>query len=289
MKAAPFDYVRVESLEELFSLMGAIGDDALILAGGQSLVPAMAMRMARPRLLLDVNHIPGLSGVTLGDSALHIGALTRYHELAASPEIARHAPLIAAAVPLIAHEAIRSRGTLGGNIAHADPASEMPAVLLALDATIHAESGQGGRTIPACDFFLGTYETALAPGEIVRSVSIPRPQRAERSAIDEVVRRAGDYAMAGAAIRLVAEAGRVAEARIALFGVADRALRCAPAEEALRGAEIAALPIEEAVAALRDALEPLADLHAGAATKRHLAGVVTGRLLAGLQEEHENG
>ncbi len=282
MKAAPFDYVRVSRFEEVGEVIAAYGDDAQVIAGGQSLIPAMAMRMARPRVLIDIARLPGLSEIRLEGDALQIGALVRYFELQASPLVAAHAPLVRDAVPLIAHEAIRSRGTLGGNLAHADPASEMPAVMLALDATIVVKGPDGERRIAAADFFLGTYTVDLELGEIITAVSIPRAPSGRLHAIDELVRRAGDYAAVGGAFVLDVADGVVTDARLAVFAVCDRPLLAIAAAGRLRGQPVDALELAAALDALADEIEPMADLHNQAATKRHLLRVLTDRLLRGL-------
>lgn len=279
MKAAPFDYVRVSSLDELGELAAAYGDDAQVIAGGQSLVPAMAMRMARPKLLLDLCDLPGLADIRLTPDGLEIGAMVRYFELAASPLVAAHAPLVSAAVPLIAHEAIRSRGTLGGNLAHADPASEMPAVMLALGAVITVAGRDGARRIPAAEFFIGTYETALRPGEIITAITLPAGPSGRRVAIDEVVRRSGDYAAVGAAFAIDLEGETVTGARLAFFAFCDRAVLAHKAAAALCGQRLGQIDPAPVLDALADEIAPVADLHNRAETKRHLMKVLAGRLL----------
>ncbi|MHC5655220.1 FAD binding domain-containing protein [Stappia sp. ICDLI1TA098] len=279
MKAAPFDYVRVSSFDEIHDIFAAYGDDAQVIAGGQSLVPAMAMRMARPKVLVDIAGLPGLAGIRETADAIEIGAMTRYADLRGSALVARHAPLVHAAVPLIAHEAIRSRGTLGGNLVHADPASEMPAVMLALDATILVTGQAGVRAVPAQDFFLGTYAVDLEPGEIVSAIRVPAARADQRCGIDEFARRAGDYAAVGGAFRIDLEGARIAGARLAFFAVADKAQRARAAEEALAGQSLADLDTGPVLDALTDDIAPTADLHNGVATKRHLMRVLTVRLL----------
>ena len=286
MKPAPFDYVRVSCIEEMQDIFAAFGDDAQLIAGGQSLIPAMAMRMARPKVLLDIADVKELGGIRETDEGVCIGAMTRYVELRHSAIISTHAPLIGQAVPLIAHEAIRSRGTLGGNLAHADPASEMPAVMQALGAVFNLQGGQGSRRVPACDFFQGTYATALDPGEIIVSVTVPSAPKGRLSAIREFARRSGDYASAGGAFVLDVAEGRITEARLAFFGVADRAMLALQAGDYLRGRPLAALAAPDPVfAALAADIEPMADLHNSAATKRHLIGVLTQRLFDDLMAQ----
>ncbi len=280
MKAAPFDYVRVSCFEEMQEIFAVHGDDAQVIAGGQSLIPAMAMRMARPSVLLDIAGLPGLSGIEDAGAAIRIGAMTRYVELRESALLASHVPLMRDAVALIAHEAIRSRGTIGGNLAHADPASEMPAVVQALDATIDIRGPEGQRSVAAADFILGTYAVDLEPGEIIVSVTVPKAPAGRLSGIREFARRSGDYAAAGGAFVLDVGDGRIVAARLACFGICDRAVLAEKAAATLVGQELTALDPEPAVKAIVSEIEPTADLHNAPATKRHLIGVLTRRLLA---------
>ena len=278
MKAAPFDYVRVSCIEEMQDVFAAFGDEAQLIAGGQSLIPAMAMRMARPKVLLDIGDVKELSGISESDNRLCIGAMTRYVELRDCALVSTYAPLIGQALPLIAHEAIRSRGTIGGNLAHADPASEMPAVMQALDACFNLQGAQGPRSVAAVEFFQGTYATILEPGEIIVSITIPFPPKGRLSAIREFARRSGDYATVGGAFVLDVEDGQIAQARLAFFGVAEHAMLTPKAAECLCAQPLAALDLQPVLEALTIEIEPMADLHNSAATKRHLIGVLTERL-----------
>lgn len=271
MKASQFSYARPDTLEEALALMAHEGTEPMALAGGQSLMPMMNFRVARPGVLVDLNRVPGLSGIVEGDATVRIGAMTRYRDLAASDVVAARLPLVAAALPHIAHAAIRNRGTIGGSMALADPAAEMPAVALALGATLHLVSRDGPRDVPADEFFLGAYETALMQGELVAGVSFPAAGQADRFGFHEIVRRHGDYAMAGAVV--AAGGGTV---RVAFFGVGDGALRV-PAAEAALGADLSG--IDAAVDALSE-LEVAGDLNGDEATKRHLAGVALRRAVA---------
>ena len=271
MKASRFSYARPDTLEEALALMADEGAEPMALAGGQSLMPMMNFRVARPGILVDLNRIPGLSGIDDAGDAVRIGAMTRYRELAASDVVAKHLPLVAAALPHIAHAAIRNRGTIGGSMALADPAAELPAVALAMGATMHLVSANGTRDVAADDFFLGAYDTALKPGELVAVVSFPAAGTLDRFGFHEIVRRHGDYAMAGVA---VASAG--GSVRVAFFAVGDGAMRCRPAEEAL-GTDFSG--IDAAVLALSE-LEVSGDLNGDEATKRHLAGVALRRAVA---------
>src|SRR5918996_3922519 len=197
MKPAAFDYHRPTSLAETFDLLDRYGDDGRLLAGGQSLVPALNMRLATPRAVIDINRLPGLDAIAVTAEGLVIGALARHAAVERSPLVREHAPLIAAAMPYIGHSAIRSRGTFGGSLALADPAAELPACVMALDATIRVESRRGRRDIAAGAFFRGVYTTALEPGEVLVEVLIPRAAGGWRSGFDELARRHGDFALVG--------------------------------------------------------------------------------------------
>ena len=192
MKPAPFEYFRPRSMDEALDLLAAHGPDAKPLAGGQSLIPAMNFRLATPAVLVDLNEIAGLSNVTSGDGFLRVGAMARHRSLERSEMVAGEAPLVAAAMPFIAHAAIRTRGTLGGSLAHADPAAELPAVMLALDAVFTLRSGRSSRTVCATDFFTGLFSTVLEPGELLTEVAIPRRPPRSAHAFEEMARRHGD-------------------------------------------------------------------------------------------------
>lgn len=271
MKASRFSYERPETLDAALALMADEGAEPVALAGGQSLMPMMNFRVARPGVLVDLNRVPGLAGIDTTGDAVHIGAMTRYRDLMASEIVAEMLPLVKSALPHIAHAAIRNRGTLGGSLALADPAAEMPAVALALGGTLHLVSKGGRRDVAADEFFLGAYDTALEPGELIEKVSLPAAANGDRFGFHEIVRRHGDYAMAGVALAVTGGA-----VRIAFFGVGDGAMR-APGAEAGLGADL--LGIDAAVAALGD-LEVSGDLNGDEATKRHLAGVALRRAVA---------
>ena len=261
MKAPDFDYRCPVALDEAIALLA--GEGAMPLAGGQSLMPMLNFRLASPELLVDLNGIDGMAGVSRADGRLRIGAMTRYRDLIDAPEVAEAAPLLARALPHVAHSAIRNRATIGGSCALADPAAEVPAVILALGGEIEVRRPDGTRHIAADDFFLGLYETALTPGELITAIHVPVSPR--RTGFHEIARRHGDYAMAGCALAIAGDGPRVA-----LFGVSDRAIRAREAEAALMAGD----PPD---AALLDGLEIAGDLHADAATKRHLAGVALRR------------
>ncbi len=271
MKPAEFRYERPDSLADAIELLDDPDSDAAPLAGGQSLMPMMNFRLAQPDVLVDLNGIAELCGIAVENGHLRIGAMNRYSELASYPDLSSLAPLLAKALPHIAHSAIRNRGTIGGSLALADPAAELPAVMLALQAVIHVIGPNGRRNLAADGFFLGPFETALAQADLIESVSIPVSDSASRFGFHEVCRRHGDYAMAGAA---VANAGT--RPRIALFSVADRALRATGAE-----AVLARNPddLDSAIAALEE-IGFAGDLNGGPDAKRQWAGAVLRRAWA---------
>lgn len=281
MKPAPFEYFRARSVEEAIDLLSEHGPDAKPLAGGQSLIPAMNFRLATPAVLVDLNEAVGLSDVTAQDDGLHIGGMTRHRTLEQSETVARNAPLVTAAMPFVAHAAIRTRGTLGGSLAHADPAAELPAVMLALDAVFTVRSRQGARHVRAADFFTGLFTTALEAGELLTEVTIPpRPVRSTY-AFQEIARRHGDYALAGAAAAVaVDEHGRCTSARVALLSVADRPVLAEHARRALEGERPTAEAIgAAAAAAAAHDIDPPGDIHASSQYRRHLAAVLMRRVL----------
>lgn len=271
MKAPPFQYRRMETLDELLGALAAHGEEASILAGGQSLVPLMNLRMARPELLLDINPLTELSGIRVEDDRLVIGALTRHVDVLNSPDVRRHAPLIADSMPHVAHDAIRNRGTFGGSVALADPAAELPACCLALDAEIELRAQTGSRMVPAADFFLSAYETARMDTEALVAVHIPIEKDAV-SFFDELSRRRGDYALAGLAARANVAAGRLSDIRLVYFGIEDRPLRAKAAEAALEKGDTAA-----AEAALEADLDPIDDPQTSSAARRQFARVLLRR------------
>jgi len=282
VKPAPFAYVRAQTLDQVFDLLDEHGDDARILAGGQSLMATLNMRLSAPEVLIDINHIDGLSGIELADGKVRIGALARHNQVAASPIIAEHAPLIAKAMPHIAHQAIRNRGTFGGSIAFADPAAELPAVSRAVGAAFVLQGRNGTRTVAANDFFLGLFETAREPGEILVATEVPVIPATENAAFIELARRHGDYAIIGVAAQGGAGGGTFSNMRLAFFGAGDRPIMAQAANAALEGKSYS----EETVAAAQEALDadldPMDDLNGPPAMKMHLARVVTARVLAEL-------
>jgi len=299
MKPVPFEYHRPASLAETFDLLDRYGDDGRLLAGGQSLVPALNLRLAAPRAVIDINRIPDLDAIRVTADGLVIGALARQEALERSPLVREHAPLIAAAMPHVGHGAIRARGTLGGSLALADPAAELPACVVALGATIRVGRRGGTRDIAAEDFFRGIYTTALAPGEIVTEILVPRAAAGWRWGFDELARRHGDFALAGlaAGLRLAgrdaAVAGRGAaegepsgyvDTRLVFFGVGTRPVRARRAEAALAGRRVDAEALAAAGRALDGDLDPPGDVHGSPALRRHLARVLLSRVVVRLAE-----
>ena len=282
MKPSSFAYAKARSLEEAVELLDAHSGEARILAGGQSLVALLNMRLSAPAVLIDINGIADLRTIARDGDDLRIGALARYSEAMESDLVAAEAPLIAKALPHVAHAAIRNRGTIGGSIALADPAAEMPACLLALGGEVEAVGPAGARRIVADDVFLGLYETALQPNEVLTAVRVPAAKPAARFGFAEFARRHGDYALVGLAASARAEGGRLADVRLAFFSVGATPVRAKAAEAALSG-RIGALPVEAAVAALREDLDPVGDLQASRALKMHLAGELLRRVAADLE------
>jgi carbon-monoxide dehydrogenase medium subunit len=251
MKAPAFDYIRVATVAEACAALARHGQDARLIAGGQSLLPAMNLRLASTGVLIDIGRISGLDGIAVNDGVLRIGALVRHEAALRDPVVARHMPLLTEALRHVAHPAIRARGTIGGNLAHADPASELPACILALDAVMEATSPRGTRRIAATDFFIGLFQTALEPDEMLTAVDIPLS--AGRFFFQEIARRSGDYAIVGLA---------AVGSRMAFFSVGDR-------------------PVLRHAGAALD-LDPPGDLQATGATRLYLAGVLRDRALRAL-------
>jgi carbon-monoxide dehydrogenase medium subunit len=280
VKPPPFEYVAPTTLDEALDALAEAGEDAKVMAGGQSLIPLLSLRLARPTVVVDLNGVDDLAGLEVADGRLRIGATTRHRVAERSAEVARAVPLISQAMPLIGHVAIRSRGTIGGSLAHADPAAELPAVALALDATFTMTSrDRGERSIEAADFFEGFFTTAMEPDEILTSVSFPTVAAGTGHAIEEVARRHGDYAMVGAVGSVTVADGAITDARLALLSVDDRPVRATAAEELLVGS----VPGEELFAeageaATRD-LEPSGDVHATPAYRRKVGSVCVSRAL----------
>jgi len=276
VKPAPFAYKKVRALDEAIALLGE-NPDGRLLAGGQSLMATLNMRLSAPNLLIDINGIGGLDGIAHNGGSIEIGALTRHVQAERSDTIALYAPLIARAMPFIGHAAIRNRGTLGGSIAFADPAAELPACLLALDGEVTVLGPKGQRTIKAGDYFQGLYETALGPQEILTAIRVPAADGNTRTGFAELARRHGDYAIVGLAASARADGKGLKDVRLAFFGVGNTPLRATQSEAALASGDV-----EAAVAALD--LDPHDDIQASAAVKKHLAGVLLRRVAAQLME-----
>jgi carbon-monoxide dehydrogenase medium subunit len=280
VKPPKFDYTAPASLDDAVSALAAGGEGAKVLAGGQSHVPLLAIRFAQPSLLVDLNRIPELAYVREGaDGVLEIGAMTRTHELEVSPLLARGWPLAVAAAPFIGHRQIRNRGTIGGSIAHADPAAELPAVAIATGARLVATSARGSRDLAAADFFHTYFTTALEPDEILTQIRIPRPAPRTGVGFVEVARRHGDFALVGAAATVTLNGDGCADARVALVGVGDAPVEVAAAGEILRGSAVTEETAREVGAEASAAIDPGSDLHASAGYRKRVAAVVTRRAL----------
>ncbi len=262
----------------------AAGEDASYIAGGQSLVPALALRLQAPQALIDIAHIPELRGIALDGGWLRIGALTRHCETLSDPLIAQHAPLFHDAAPFVAHPAIRNKGTLGGSIALADPASEFPAMALAMGAELEVANRSGTRRVPANDYFIDLFQTAIEPGELLVAIHVPVVRSTHRWAFDELARRRGDYAIVGSGILADVQGDRVEDIRIVFFGVGNTPVRAVSAEQGLIGRQLDRSVIAAAQAALSSDLAPPDDEHTPATMRIHLARVLLGRLLSRIAE-----
>ncbi len=289
MKPAAFEYFTPATVDEAVALLAEHGGEAKPLAGGQSLIPAMNFRLARPAVLVDLNRVSELAYVRAETGGVALGAMTRQRAVERSDVVARAAPLLAEAMPSIAHAQIRNRGTIGGSIAHADPAAELPAVMLALDARFRARSSSGERSIAAGEFFKGMLETALEPGELLIEIVLPRLPASSGTAFLEMARRHGDYALVGvAAIVTFDPRGRCKEARIGLLSVGDGPVLATEAAKVLVGQAPSGELLRAAgeAAATRDT-DPPSDIHASAAYRRQLVAVLTRRALARAFERAE--
>jgi carbon-monoxide dehydrogenase medium subunit len=282
MKPAPFRYEKPALLEEVFAMLESHGDDARILAGGQSLLATLNMRLSAPEFLVDISALDSLRGIAVEAGLLRIGALTTQTEIMGSADVARYVPLLAQTVPFIAHSAIRNRGTLGGSLAHADPAAELPACMLALDATMEIAGTAGTRSVGASDFFHGLYETDLKPGEVLISVTIPIIADGYRSGFSEFSRRSGDFAMAGLAAHAKFDHATVSDVRLAFCGVDIRAVRATAAEQTLEGKPFSAELLVQAKACLAEDLDPPDDLQASGKMKIHLSQVLLERVFSAM-------
>lgn len=279
MKAPPFAYLRAGSLAEVLDALERHGESAKILAGGQSLMPTLNMRLASPALLIDITRLSELGGIQVNGQAVHIGALTTHAAVARSAAIRQHLPLLAAAVPHIAHPAIRNCGTFGGSLAMADPAAEWPACCVALDAQIILISKHGKRTVPAREFFHGPYATAMRPDEVLTEVVIPIPGAGYRHAFLELARRRGDYAIVGVAALAKVTGTLLADVRLTYLGASSQPVLATKVSQVFDFKEFSEALLGEAQASLGSELDATGDLYHSAATKLHLARVLTARAM----------
>ena len=278
MKAAEFEYAAPDSVDEALALLEA-DEDAKVLAGGQSLVALLNMRLTYPSKLVDLRRVPGLDGVSLDGELLRIGAMTRQRAVERDATVAERCPLLVDALAHVAHPQIRSRGTVGGSIAHADPAAELPAVALALDATLRVAGPDGTREIPASEFFAGFLMTAVEPSEILLDVAFPTIGPRTGTACVEIARRHGDFAICGAVAQVTLGDGGVAEARLAFLGVSDRPVRAGATEAALTGSDGGEAAVAAAAERAIDGWEPMDDPTMTAEYRAQIARVVARRAL----------
>jgi carbon-monoxide dehydrogenase medium subunit len=279
MKAAAFEYHRPASVEAAVGMLAELGDEAKVLAGGQSLVPVMAMRLGRPEHIIDVNRVQELAGVTRSGDTVRVGALTRHRVLERDEVIGAAVPLLARAAPFIGHFQIRNRGTLGGSLAHADPAAELPAVALALDADIEVRSVRGSRRVPTAGFFVSAFTTTLAPDELVTAVYLPVWGRGCGFAVAELARRYGDFAIAGAACGVQVDGDRITRAAVALIGMGSVPVRVRTAEQALTGASVGEADLADVARDAVAGLDPPSDAHGSGAYRRRVGAHMIARAL----------
>jgi aerobic carbon-monoxide dehydrogenase medium subunit len=277
MKLPPVEYEAPETASEAVELLAEHLDEASVLAGGQSLIPLLALRLAHPAVLVDINGIGELSGVSVTDGWVAIGALTREYVAEESETVAGAVPLLAAALPLVGHEAIRSRGTIGGSLAHADPAAELPAVARALDAEFVVRGGSGERVIPAAQWFEGYLTTSRLPDELLTQVRFPAAGPGTGISFQEVARRHGDFAIVGLAASLTLSGGAITDARLAFAGVSDVPVRATGAEDLLAGERPSAELFDEAALRATEGLDPPADLHGSSEYRKKVAAALVRR------------
>jgi carbon-monoxide dehydrogenase medium subunit len=274
-----FDYVAAGSIDEALSLLRQHGDGAKLLAGGHSLVPLMKLRLAQPEVLIDISRLPGLGEIRQANGGLAIGATATYRQIVESSAVRESAPLLAQAAAGIGDPQVRNRGTIGGNLAHADTASDLPAVALALDAELVARGPNGERTIRASDFFRGMFATALAPDELLTEIRLRPLARGSGAAYRKFDQPASRYAIVGVAAVARLDGGRIADVAVAVTGAGERPARAAAAERALRGQAASEESIGRAAEAAAEGIEFLGDIHASADYRRHLVRVYTRRAL----------
>jgi carbon-monoxide dehydrogenase medium subunit len=277
MKLPPVEYEAPTTVADAIDLLAEYQDEASVLAGGQSLIPLLALRLARPAVLIDINGIDELSGVSATDGWVGVGAMTREYVAEESQTVADAVPLLAAALPLIGHEAIRSRGTIGGSLAHADPAAELPAVARALDAEFVVRGPAGERVIPAAQWFEAYLTTSRQPDELLLEVRFPAAEQGTGTSFQEVARRHGDFAIVGLAASLVLSGGVISDARLAFAGVSDVPVRAAAAEDLLVGERPSAELFDEAARRATEDLDPPADLHGSSDYRKTVAAAVARR------------
>jgi CO/xanthine dehydrogenase FAD-binding subunit len=285
MKPAPFTYILATSLDHALSLKAEYGDEARFLAGGQSLIPAMNFRLARPAVLIDINHLTELAGVDRAETEIRLGAMTRYRALERDGGLLKACPLFADALPHIAHPAIRNRGTVGGNLAHADPASELPAIAVAMQARMRLKSSRGERELAASDFFVGLLATDIQADEMLVGITLPKIPPRSGSCFLELARRRGDFALAGIAVIVTLDNDdRATRVRLALCGVGDTPVDVSAAGASLIGQPCTEAAIEAVAASVQKAIAPSGNVHASPEYQRHIAGVLTCRAMAAARE-----
>jgi CO/xanthine dehydrogenase FAD-binding subunit len=279
MKPPPFEYHAPATVADALTHVDRYQDSGKILAGGQSLVPLLNMRLAHPDHLVDLNRIEGLAAIEEDADRFTVGAMTRQRAVERSPDIARRHPLLTEAMSYVAHPQIRNRGTIGGTLCHADPAAELPAVSLAVDAALRIQSVDGARTVPASDFFVSHFTTTLGPNELVTGVTFPKLRGRTGWSIQEIARRHGDFALVGVVAVVEMVNGRVADARLVLFAAGERPLRMGQAEKILVQAEPDTDVVGEAAATVAREVSPPSDMHASAEGRRRMASALTSRAL----------
>jgi carbon-monoxide dehydrogenase medium subunit len=291
MKPAIFEYFAPATFDETLELLHEQGDEAKILAGGQSLMPLMNLRLARPKTIVDINRLGGLDGITTtGKGGLAIGALARQRAVEKSPLVREQNPLLASAMPLIGHFQIRNRGTMGGSLAHADPAAELPALAVLLGCEFSLTRKGGVRVVPAAEFFLGYMATAIEPGELLTEIRFPSWRPGTVWAFDEMARRKGDFALVGVALRAELDGGaNIQDVAIVMFGVGGKPQRIASAEAMLKGRRVDRGVLRELGRVVAEELEPDSDIHASAEYRKEVGGVLARRALESALARSENG
>jgi aerobic carbon-monoxide dehydrogenase medium subunit len=289
MKAAPFDYHAPTTVSETVTVLHELGDEAKLLAGGQSLVPVLALRLARPEHLVDLNRVDELTRVERVDGKVRIGAMVRHVTAATDPDVAHDVPLLARAAAHVGHFQIRNRGTVGGSVAHADPAAEYPAVMLALDAGLEVVNASGERTVRADDFFVSTFMTALDAEDLLVASVVAARRPGDGFAVEEIARRQADFAMAGVACAVHVDDGSVSAVRVAAFGLGPTPLRLTSLEEELIGTSVEAPQLEEAAARAAAGLDPPDDVHASGVYRRRVAAPLATRAVRRALQEAVRG